>query len=74
MDLDAVFQEVTERLERTGGSITAGYTSQSTSGGGRWQVIITWGNPQGRDTLTAVGVGQDFITALEKAITGFREG
>lgn len=67
------FREVTGRLGRTGGNISAGFTFQSAEGAGRWEVIITHGNPGGRDTQTSVGVGDTFLRAMETAITAFQQ-
>lgn len=67
------FREVAERLGTTGGNISAGFTFQGPADKGRWEVIITHGNPQGRDTLMSVGVGDTFLAALERAMTAFRQ-
>ena len=66
--------EVVTKIRETGGNVTMGYTPDSVNGQGRWQAAINWGNPGGRDTLTAVGVGQSFMEALTKAVEKFREG
>lgn len=66
------FKEVVSRLAETGGNISAGYTFESSSGGGRWEVIITHGNPGGRDSLQAVGVGSTFLGAMQNAMNVFR--
>ena len=71
--LSEYFREVTDRLSLTGGNISAGFTFQSADLGGRWEVIITHGNPGGRDTQMSVGVGDTFLRAMEKAIMAFRE-
>lgn len=66
--------EVVTKIRETGGNVSMGYTPDSVGGQGRWQSVITWGNPGGRDTLTAIGVGQSFIEALTKSVDKFREG
>lgn len=71
-ELSGAIREVTERLGLTGGNISAGYTFQSAEGTGRWEVIITHGNPGGRDSLQAVGVGQTFLAAMTNAMNTFR--
>lgn len=71
--LSEYFREVTERLGQTGGNISAGFTFSGPDGKGRWEVIITHGNPQGRDTLMSVGVGYTFHAAMQKAIESFRQ-
>jgi hypothetical protein len=70
--LSQYFREVTERLGQTGGNISAGFTFQSEKGQGRWEVIITHGNPGGRDSLQSVGVGDTFLRAMENAMLNFR--
>jgi hypothetical protein len=70
--LTEYFREVTDRLGETGGNISAGFTFQSAEGAGRWEVIITHGNPGGRDSLQSVGVGSTFLRAMEAAMSTFR--
>lgn len=72
-ELSEYFREVTDRLALTGGNISAGFTFQSADLGGRWEVIITHGNPGGRDSLTSVGVGDTFLRAMQNAMNSFRQ-
>lgn len=66
--------ELFPMLAKTGGSVSLGYTPTSVDQSPRWEVVVTYGNPGGRDTRVAVGVGSTVDEAMEKAITTFRAG
>ena len=71
--LSEQIREVTERLGQTGGNISVGFTFSGPNDSGRWEVIIVHGNPNGRDTLTSVGVGDTFLGAMNKAMAAFQD-